>query len=332
MNNRKAGLRTGVKTICLILAFALYAIGIATFYKPLFEAKVNTAEKDTVVKTYLEKWEELREPVISPSEAAGAEETVPDYLPDLYQKMQEYNRTLYENGQATLCDPWSYKQESFDLSADYGIEDDVFGVLDVPAMNESYPIYLGATFSNMLRGVGHMSNTSLPIGGINTTCVIAGHRGWYDETHFKYIENIQLGDEFTITNPWEVLTYRTIELRVVDPYEVESILIQEGKDLVILLTCHPYGTGGRMRYLVIAERVLPEEEDQIVLTEKVEHQQVVITQEGEEFASSQGSIRSANITRCIGILMTIITPLVIAWLLFPHKKKAKTNRKTTDKP
>ena len=96
--------------------------------------------------------------------------------------------------------------------------------------------------------------TSIPIGGENTNAVIAGHRGWGGAAYFRYITELQPGDEVIITNLWGTLTYRVAETQIIWPYEVDQILIQENRDLITLLTCHPYASGGKQRYLVICER------------------------------------------------------------------------------
>ena len=95
----------------------------------------------------------------------------------------------------------------------------------------------------------------MPIGGSNTNCVLAGHRGWYGALFFRHIELLEIGDEITIRNLWDTLTYQVVEIQVIEPNEIEEILVQPGRDLVTLLTCHPYGSGGRYRYVVFCERM-----------------------------------------------------------------------------
>ena len=116
------------------------------------------------------------------------------------------------------------------------------------------PLYLGATNEHLAAGAAHLTQTSLPIGGNNTNCVIAGHRGYGGATYFKYITDLQPGDTVTITNLWESLTYTVYETKIIKPYEVDKIHIQEGKELLTLLTCHPYASGGKYRYLVFCQR------------------------------------------------------------------------------
>lgn len=116
------------------------------------------------------------------------------------------------------------------------------------------PIFLGASYQNMADGAAVLSQTSIPIGGINTNAVIAGHRGWGGASYFRYITELEAGDEVIITNLWDTLTYIVSEVRIIDPSSVEDILIQEGKDMITLLTCHPYASGGKQRYLIYCER------------------------------------------------------------------------------
>lgn len=113
---------------------------------------------------------------------------------------------IYAQGQSGLSCEYDYQKPSF-LLRSYGLEDETFGVISIPAMELEMPIFLGATDSHMAEGAAHLSQTSLPIGGPNTNCVIAGHRGYSGASYFRYIEKLQVGDCVTITNLWETLTY-----------------------------------------------------------------------------------------------------------------------------
>ena len=167
--------------------------------------------------------------------------------------MTDYNENIFSHGQSGLTCAYDYQVPSFHLS-DYGLDSEVFGVISVPRLNLEMPIFLGATDVNMVAGAAVLSQTSVPIGGENTNSVIAGHRGYNGASYFRYIPDLQLGDEVIITNLWETLTYRVAETKIIAPNEVNEILIQEGKDKITLLTCHPYASGGRQRYLVICDR------------------------------------------------------------------------------
>lgn len=134
--------------------------------------------------------------------------------PALWKDMTAYNEEIFKQGQAGLSCKLDYQQPSFRL-ADYGLKEEVFGVITIPAMELEMPIYLGATEQHMADGAAQLSQTSLPIGGANTNSVIAGHRGYGGASYFRYIDQLQIGDTITVTNLWEQLTYRVAEIKII---------------------------------------------------------------------------------------------------------------------
>lgn len=187
-----------------------------------------------------------------PETQAGQPEFQPAVYQSLYQTMKQYNTGLYTNGQK-IVDVWSYSQQPFDLS---DLTDSIIGYIEIPDMKIRLPLALGASDENLEKGAAVLSQTSMPIGGANTNCVIAGHRGWEGSAYFQYIENMKKGSKVYITNPWQTLVYECTGVKVINPDDVSSILIQKGKDMVTLFTCHPYMLGGGpYRYLVFCERV-----------------------------------------------------------------------------
>lgn len=187
--------------------------------------------------------------------AEEAEEPMP--FESLYRSIQTYNRWLVELNQGNLDSLVATEIVPLSMT-DYGLPDEVFAVLRIPAMDLEMPIYLGANENNMANGAAVLTQTSIPIGGESTNAVIAGHRGWNGYRYFLDIENLQAGDMIYITNIWGELAYQVTEIRIVNPDDVDAILIQPGKDMVTLMTCHPPNTGGRYRYLVYCERVTEE--------------------------------------------------------------------------
>ena len=173
--------------------------------------------------------------------------------PELWDAMTAYNQQIYTDGQSTLSEAATYQATLFSLT-DYGVPDETFGVISIPKLNLEMPLYLGATDENMANGAAVLSGTSIPIGGSNTNAVIAGHRGWGGAAYFRYITELSIGDEVVITNLWERLRYRVVGTKIIEPHDIENILIQPGRDMVTLLTCHPYASGGKQRYVVYCER------------------------------------------------------------------------------
>ena len=124
-------------------------------------------------------------------------------------------------------------------------------------MELTMPVYLGASDAHLAAGAAVLGNTSAPIGGNSTNCVIAGHRGWKGADYFRHIDRLAVGDTVTLTNLWETLTYTVADIQIIQPHEVDKIKIQPNRDLLTLLTCHPYASGGWERYVVYCERALP---------------------------------------------------------------------------
>lgn len=185
-------------------------------------------------------------------DAAAADYTLMPLF-ELFEDMQQYNLDIYTNGQEGLKDPFSYQQASFDLTQ-YGLPNNIIGYITIPKIDVELPIYLGATNENMKYGAAHLSQTSLPIGGINTNCVLAGHRGTVNRgPMFKNIDLLEIGDEVTVTNLWETLRYEVSEIEVIAPNDVDEVKIREGEELLTLLSCHPYPQNTQ-RILIICKR------------------------------------------------------------------------------
>ena len=231
--------------VLITAAFASAALAL----KPLVFRAEKTQELKQEVTPLGQKVEEIQEV------SEQAEESMP--YEQLYHSIQTYNEWLVTINQGNLTNSVSMAIVPFTMT-DYGLPDEVFGVLRIPAMDLEMPIYLGANDANMAAGAAVLTQTSVPIGGINTNAVIAGHRGWSGYPYFLDIEKLQVDDMVYITNIWEELTYKVTAIRIVYPDNVDAILIQPGKDMVTLMTCHPPNSGGRYRYLVYCERVTEE--------------------------------------------------------------------------
>ena len=244
------------KKLQKVLRALLFLLGLAVFSYPYAQGFLVKREMESTVQTFQEQKEtQPATSVVIPDSTPPSEQR---QYADLWADMTAYNETIFAQGQSGLSCKLDYQQPSFRL-AYYGLKEEVFGFLTIPAIELEMPIYLGATDQHMADGAAHLSQTSLPIGGANTNSVIAGHRGYGGASYFRYIDQLQIGDTITVTNLWEQLTYRVAEIKIIYPYEVDQILIQPGRELLTLLTCHPYASGGKQRYLVICERVYQED-------------------------------------------------------------------------
>ena len=221
----------------LLLAALLAVAGICVMLWPVFTGHKLQADTDAAVQNFL-----------------GERNEPEQQYPELLAALQAYNQRIYNEKQSGLVDLEACEEPAADLAA-YGIEDEIIGVLEVPAMELTMPVYLGASDDHLTTGAAVLGNTSAPIGGNNTNCVIAGHRGWRGADYFRHIDKLAVGDTVKLTNLWETLTYTVADIQIIQPYEADKIKIQPNRDLLTLLTCHPYASGGKQRYVVYCERV-----------------------------------------------------------------------------
>ena len=219
----------------LLLAALLAVAGICVMLWPVFTGHKLQADTDEAAQAFLEE----RKPE--------------QQYPELLAALQDYNRQLYAEKQRDLTSLEACEEPAVDLAA-YGVEDEIIGVLEIPTMELTMPVYLGASDEHLALGAAVLGSTSAPIGGDNTNCVIAGHRGWRGADYFRHIDRLQVGDTVQLTNLWGTLTYTVTDIQIIQPHEVEKIKIQPNRDLLALLTCHPYASGGRQRYVVVCER------------------------------------------------------------------------------
>ena len=197
--------------------------------------------------------EDLSQPVTGSDETPDVEE--PRAFPELWEACVCYN-TLLPETQGSGLTAQSMTVPPFNL-AEYGWEQEVFACLSIPTAGIETPLYLGADRSNLNRGGVILGQTSLPIGGERTHCVVGGHRTWNGILHpFVSLEQVQIGDLVYVTNLWETLTYRVITTDTISPNDLEQIRIQPGKDLLSIFTCTYPNT---RRVLVTCERSYEED-------------------------------------------------------------------------
>lgn len=225
------------KYLLRITAILLIFIGITLFCFPylsnyVYEQEVEENKEEFIVKITKKENE--------------------DILQKLYEELKRRNEELYENKQVNLYDPFSYEQPSIDLS-EYGIEDNIIGYIRIPKMDIDIPILLGANSVNMKKGAVHLTETSYPIGGVNTNSVIAAHRGYGKAKLFRHIEKLEYGDKIYIQNFREELVYEVYDIKLVSPDDISELVVQEGEDIITLITCHPYRVNTQ-RYIVKAKR------------------------------------------------------------------------------
>ncbi|WP_172370598.1 class C sortase [Sporosarcina jiandibaonis] len=223
------------------LIVVLFSIGLLIFLYPHIARYSNSIEQEAIIQTFQE---EIRQ--VTDQEAKQRIDSI-----------AKCNDAIFENSEA-FQDPFSFEStvEGTIDCTDHAINENIFGVLEIPKMKIKEPIYIGATQENLSVGVAQVEGSSLPIGGLNTHSVLAGHRGGITREQFQHLDKLHVGDVFHIHVLNETISYRITSQEVILPHETDSLQIQPKQDLSTLITCHPYGSNTH-RLLIHAERMIP---------------------------------------------------------------------------
>ena len=137
----------------------------------------------------------------------------------------------------------------------------VMAYVDIPKINVYLPVQHGTGAETLEKSVGHVVGTSLPVGGSSTHAVLSAHSGMASSKLFSDIDQLAVGDTFYIHVLGEVLAYKVDTINTVLPTDTSLLQIEDGKDLVTLVTCTPFGVNTH-RLLVRGHRVpyTPEQE------------------------------------------------------------------------
>ena len=130
----------------------------------------------------------------------------------------------------------------------------VMAYIDIPKINVYLPVQHGTGAETLEKSVGHVVGTSLPVGGNSTHAALSAHSGMASAKLFSDIDQLEKGDTFYIHVLGEVLAYEVDNINTVLPTDTSLLQIEDGKDLVTLVTCTPFGINTH-RLLVRGHRV-----------------------------------------------------------------------------
>ena len=224
-------MRKNLSTIILILIFL---VGLSVMLYPSVSDAVNRKHQSRAVAGYAEEVEQL-------SDA--------DYQ-TYFDAADAYNRQLNTTPNAFYKpDLVSGYAQTLDISGT-----GIMGYITIPKISVELPIYHGTDEGVLQVAAGHLEGSSLPVGGAGTHAVISAHRGLPSAKLFTNLDELEVGDRFTITVLNRVLTYEVDQISIVLPTETDLLQPVEGKDYVTLMTCTPYGINTH-RLLVRGRRV-----------------------------------------------------------------------------
>ena len=235
--------KAGNLVICII-----FLAGLSLLLYPFVANQWNNYRQKQLISGY--------EQVVSEKEAAEGI----DYDAER-KKAEDYNEALLP---CVLPD-------SFALAESSGVDpvymntlniagDEMMGSVEIPKINIKIPIYHTTEEDVLNKGAGHLEGSSLPVGGANTHAVISAHRGLPSASLFTDLDQMKVGDHFLLHVLDETLCYEVDKISVVKPEDTSALAVEDGQDLVTLLTCTPYGVNTE-RLLVRGHRVPYVEEE-----------------------------------------------------------------------
>ena len=231
-----------------IVIILIFLAGLSLLLYPLVANQWNNHRQKQLIGNY--------ESVVADKEAAGNI----DYAAEM-KKAEAYNDALLPS---ILPDSFAVADASTETDSSYEDSlniagDGMMGIVEIPKIDIKLPIYHGTSDEVLQKAAGHLEGSSLPIGGENTHAVISAHRGLPSASLFTDLDQLEIGDHFLIHVLDETLCYEVDQILVVDPEDTSALAVEDGEDLMTLLTCTPYGVNTQ-RLMVRGHRVPYEEQ------------------------------------------------------------------------
>lgn len=227
----------------VFMILIIFLAGLSLLLYPFVANQWNNYRQKQLISDYTSTVSEL--------EASGQI----DYGAEM-AKAQSYNNALLPS---ILPDSFAVADASEEEDADYMsclnlTGDGVMGTVEIPKIDIKIPIYHTTDDEVLQKAAGHLEGSSLPVGGESTHAVIAAHRGLPSASLFTDLDKLEEGDHFLINVLDETLCYEVDKISIVEPEDTDMLSVEEGEDLVTLLTCTPYGVNSQ-RLLVRGHRV-----------------------------------------------------------------------------
>ncbi len=206
-----------------------------------------------------QSWYERQQDEVYSVYEASMEERAEEDLEAERKACIDYNEALLQAALGVDCQgsTWGSLSLKEDVYKDLLNQDGegLMGYLTIPAIGLRLPVAHGTGEDALSAGVGHMPQSSLPVGGDGTHAILTGHTGRAERKLFTDLDLLRIGDYFTLSVLGQELTYEVDQIQVILPTETEALRIEPGRDYVTLLTCTPYGINTH-RLLVRGRRVI----------------------------------------------------------------------------
>lgn len=136
------------------------------------------------------------------------------------------------------------------VSSDPPEEGAKIGILTIPKLDRTLPIFQGASEEILKKGVGHISSTPLP--GEDSNSVLSAHR----DTFFRQLDSLVVGDNLIVNRSDVSFIYKIKKIRIVNKND-KTVIVPKPKSTLTLTTCYPFTYIGPapQRYIIEAELI-----------------------------------------------------------------------------
>ncbi len=269
-----------------IILILIFLVGLSVMLYPTVSDYINQKNQSRAVASYSEEVENLSDV---------------DYQA-YFDAANDYNRRLAETPDAFYRpEEVSGYTDTLDVSGT-----GIMGYITISKIGVELPVYHGTSDGVLQVAAGHLEGSSLPVGGAGTHAVISAHRGLPSAKLFTNLDELEVGDTFTITVLDRVLTYEVDQISIVLPTETDLLQPVEGKDYVTLMTCTPYGINTH-RLLVRGKRI-----------ENAENQ--------KHIRVTADALRIEPIIVAPALAVPMLLVLLVVMLAVPHLRKRKNQR------
>ena len=217
------GFRIG---ICAVAVFLIFAV---VFYGYQMRGFVPTDNDDSIVTATDEKkdgektaeldpeLEEFRQTLDGELAPVDVDADSLDEDPNLAEIVTTAQRQV-GNTPATYTGSHTTRQPSGSI-----------GTISIPSINlKNAPVMGSVELSDLSKGTGHFENTPVFDGNVG----IAGH----NNTHFKYLVNVDIGDQIQYTVNGVTRTYQVTDMRAISDTDW-GVFTDYGDNRLTLVTC-----------------------------------------------------------------------------------------------
>lgn len=280
------------KKLSLILMILIFLSGLGIMLYPIIGNLYMEHHQSSVIENYEDALDNMSD----------------DTLKEARERAEGYNELLM--GNVIITDPFDPEaQKKLEENSDYFNilnlnNDGIIGYINIPKIDVNLPIYHGTSEEVLKKGVGHLQNTSFPIGGEGTHSVLSGHTGLSSAKLFTDLNQLEEGNIFYVNVLGEKMAYKIDQIKIVEPQDTSDLMIHSDKDYITLVTCTPYGVNSH-RLLVRGTRI-PYTEEVEEEIKKEEKETVGSTWRDEYFKALAVGLGGLTILGIIFIIVVLI--------------------------